>query len=143
VEEIEKPHLIYGMARSRSTAILEASNKQIKLNEPFNPNNFKLSENLFLIDDNDWIQIENKMQKPNTATKILPIQLNMVKASNQWYEKAQIEDKFEIFVVHRNLEEICWSYAMVPILGWYSRKDKKQNSTIKPTEITQDIFDAI
>lgn len=131
MEELDKPHVIYTLPRSRSTAILEASKKENKLNEPFNPS-------LALrMDSSDTIK---KMNDPDSATKFLAKHLENDEVFQQWFKRIDEKKSHKIFVIDRNLEEICWSYIIAVKFGWTKSTEKEELNNRNVT-IGEIIFD--
>lgn len=132
----EKPQLIYAFPRSRSTAILQASNKLIHVNEPCNKFNLVKNFNLKGIDpfvdkivvtDEMWETIKNNINNKDVACKFLPWHFNSpYPKAIDWFKEVQNNQTFDVYVVYRNIEEICWSFCVARKFGWYEKSEVKE-----------------
>lgn len=144
----EKPQIVYCMPRTRSTAILFASKKEIKLNEPFSfpvlsPSEFakRNSGNISEVMKNSlkreflnlnwqkdvnfeaWDNIKKDLNNPKSISKFLGISITEFDLAKNWFLGAQINKTHNIFVVYRDLEEICWSYVIANRFGFFKENE--------------------
>lgn len=153
ISKYEKPEILYAMVRTRSTAILQASKKrQITepfgrgrwIAEKYITQDeiLSVSESDKNISDEEelqkmtldfewqkkipleaWQKLQKLMDDKNTITKILALQLSEFDLAKRWFYDIQNKDSHNIFVVYRNLEEICWSYIIAVHNGFYKHTE--------------------
>ena len=124
-----KPHLLYALPRSRSTAIMLASRRPQKLFEPFN---YKVAlrgatyhfgaESQWWKNWNleAWESLKTAMAQPDTVTKFFGSQIHLLPWSQPWWQETRNSDQYEIFVIYRPLREIIQSYILAPHFGYFS-----------------------
>jgi hypothetical protein len=124
----EKPFLIYALPRSRSTAILQASKKPIIIYEPFNPNIRNSSEV-------SWYELKNQLNNKDASIKILCSHFKKFHKAKIWYDHVQREKRFKIFVVQRDIREICHSYMIAPFVGFEKQYESREKDLKGKIEI--------
>lgn len=152
---MEKPHLIYALPRTKSSAILAASKKEVKYFEPFSYNsifqkNWSFSNDILgseywkrLIDPNRWNLMRDKISGSNAAVKILGFNVEVFTQGHQWYYDALSRETHEVFVVYRDLEEICWSYLIAMRMGFFKKQMEESLLKNETYVITENVFVAL
>lgn len=146
MEELNKPHVLYALPRSRSTAILQSSKKDKKLFEPFSPIiAFKLGDNSHIyknwydpITIDKWELIKDSLNDTDSISKILGSHLNFPLAK-KWFNDIQTNYSSEIFVVDRNLYDVCWSFLIALQIGWFKQTER----TKKSLDIKEEYFNQL
>lgn len=138
MEKVKKPHLIYTLPRAKSTAILQASKKKINLNEPFSYEflfghiNYQdiFFDNYWevTIQEKKWNLIKSSMNNPDSVVKVLGFDVENLSQGKKWLEDALKKQTHEVFVVHRDLKEVCWSYLLATRRGFFHN----DNASNKP-----------
>jgi hypothetical protein len=128
-----KPILIYSLPRTRGSAALKAAFRTKTYNEPFaihnipgvvnisvnntwerqsQVNDLKVSANI------DWDQLQCKLDDPDSATKIHATNLIDCYKARVWYKNVLNENSHDVFIIHRDLKEICISWLMAYYFGF-------------------------
>ncbi len=135
-----KPHLLYSIARSRSTAILHASKKPRKIYEPFNHNMLVPNYEFVMAYDNSWQSqvthekwkhIQGWMDYRECCTKFISHSVYHLEWANDWWTQLQSQNKHEIFVVHRDFDEICWSFVLATKFGFFKSEEQPGDFGVK------------
>lgn len=146
---MERPQLIYALPRSRGTAILQASKKLRKFPEPNNPHNLYLNKRFtFFVNNPNWKNelpvikkwnlLTKEMSYRNAAVKILPAHFNEFPLSIEWYNRIQEEETHDVYVVHRDLKELCYSFILAGIFGWFKHEEKQFDGEVEVTGMAVD-----
>lgn len=141
-----KPVIIYSLPRTRSTAILQACVRPIKLHEPFDhftlygadtnnawnfyPRYANKSEQLV------WPYIKDQLNDPRAVSKFFGNSLLTFPPARSWFEEADRNETHDIFVAVRDRRETAWSYLLAHKFGWV----KGSESESKEVEIEPRFF---
>lgn len=136
---MQKPIIIYSLARSKSTATMQAARRNILLNEPFDPwsaidNYVELVtqktvsrtdlDNLLLSSVN-WTELQQQMQNENAAIKFFGTSLHHYYPAQKWFNDALKNNSHEVFILLRNLKDLCWSLVLALEFGFAKSSLKK------------------
>jgi hypothetical protein len=128
-----KPIIIYSLARTKSSAVLQAAQRQHLLHEPFDSwavlDNSYAGEKLSSVElDNrllntlNWPELEARMSASDTAIKFFGTGLHHYYPAQKWFNSVIEKNTHEIFVLLRNLEDTLWSYILALNFG-FDRRD--------------------
>lgn len=120
-----KPVLIYTTERTRSTAVLQAAKRNIKLNEPFALHQYLTNDEInttsvkkLLAERIQWDDVAIRMSDPNTATKFFGFDLLYYYPAQKWFSEVQRQETHEIFTLHRNMREVILSRILASRFGF-------------------------
>lgn len=130
---MQKPIIIYSLARSKSTATLQASRRDNLMNEPFDawaaidnyvelvtrkkPASRTDLDNLLLSSVN-WNELQQQMQHSSAAIKFFGTSLHHYYPAQKWFNDVLKNNTHEVFVLLRNLEDLCWSLILASEFGF-------------------------
>jgi hypothetical protein len=142
---MNKPIIIYSLARTKSSAVLQAAKREVLLHEPFDPwsvfknyhelenspNFTRIEINNQLLNTIDWQDLKSKMSSNNTAIKFFGAGLHHYYPAQKWFKNVTENDTHEIFVLLRNLEDTLWSHILALKFG-----HTKNSTQVKPYKFT-------
>ena len=150
-----KPLMIYAMPRTRSFATLHAAKRVNRYPEPFAvreilPRHAVLSvwQKLEIdfaahIDVQQWQDLVQKMESPDSASKIFGIDIHYFKEARDWWLKAQESDLFDLYVLQRDRRELGTSFVLAWAFGFdYNRQTNKEPKRLPEREILHE-FEAL
>lgn len=118
------------MARSRSTAALEAAKREVLLNEPFSLNKLVNDESLGIIDKLDaamnypqWDELVHTMAQPNTASKFFGTCVHSMPKARQWFRQIDETMSHEIFCLIRSPRETMLSHILAMFFGYHTLEE--------------------
>jgi len=129
-----KPVIIYSMQRTRSSAVLYSCIRTQRLYEPFGIDTIFdghwRAHSLFptfnkYVSDLDWTSLIEKMNDPNSVTKIFGYHIWKSKNGRKWFESAIKDNTHDIFVLERDWMEIGLSSCLARITGYDIDHEKK------------------
>lgn len=129
---MQKPIVIYSLARSKSTATLQAVRRNILLSEPFDPwsavGNYaelvtagtpsRTDLDHLLLESINWNRLQEQMQNENTAIKFFGTSLYHYYPAQKWFDNVLKNNTHEVFVLLRKLEDLCWSLILALEFGF-------------------------
>ena len=136
-----KPIIIYSLARTKSSAVLQAAKRDVLLHEPFDPwsvienyhelenspNFTRIEVNYQLSNTIDWQDLRSKMSESNTAIKFFGTGLHHYYPAQKWFNDVLDKDTHEVFVLLRNLKDTLWSHVLALKFGF-----TKYSTRVKP-----------
>lgn len=122
--------IIYSMARSKSTAALEAAKREVLLNEPFNLNKLVNDETLGVVDKLDaamdyphWDKLANTMSQSNTASKFFGTCIHSMPKAREWFAQIDKDKSHEIFCLIRSPKETMLSHILAMFFGYHTLEE--------------------
>ena len=136
---MQKPIIIYSLARSKSTATLQAARRNILLHEPFDPwsaiDNYvevvttgtpsRTDLDNLLLSSVNWTELQQQMQNENAAVKFFGTSLYHYYPAQKWFKDVLKNNSHEVFILLRNLEDLCWSLVLALEFGFAKSNLKK------------------
>jgi hypothetical protein len=143
-----KPMIIYAMPRTRSTVVLECSRRKHHLGEPFSPDVLFSKDALAAIllpsqyysqiSVDTWMELQNRMDNSDTATKLLPSDIYYLKHSWKWWKDINEFNTHDIFVLERDWMEVSLSLMIARMRG-YNKKEELFKSPVPRIHTTHDM----
>ena len=121
--------IIYTWPRTRGNATLMRARAEHHLIEPFgmhSPWGIVSRSNLAVNPKRSWPDLEKQLMHQNTASKILGINLHVVRESRAWW--VDYCRNHTPYVLFRNLRETAISYLVAKKLGWTSYAQQPDKS---------------
>lgn len=136
-----KPIILYSLPRSRSKLILKYAKRSVLLDESLSTRdvaehlynisksiqNFNNIEYFSKIKKEDWTNLIEKANHPDSCTKIFGNQIYLNKIIQNWFEKSQKEKSHDIFIIERDLVEIGLSYILAKRFGFNDEERSLSN----------------
>jgi len=129
-----KPIIIYSMARTRSTAALQATRRSLQLNEPILPEGNRY---------HDWKTLVHHMNDSDTATKFFGLHLQYSSEAREWFTEVVDSSTHEIFVLIRNPHEVIWSLILATQFGFAKHEERPLREVEIPFEKIEWIKDTV
>jgi hypothetical protein len=122
-----KPVLIYGMPRSKSTALLYSCKRENIIDEPFRMKTFHRGKPFVFRDyykynseipPQKMNRILHSMSQPNSVTKYFGIHAFQFPQLRPWLEQAEQSRSHDMFIIERDREQMFLSYILAYYFGY-------------------------